>query len=617
MRQSRFAAILCGILLLASCTQKQEAAEPMVIPQPAHLQCNEGEFVIDVKVPVYIDVPDPKLVRTVRFLNDRLQTAAGFTLGVKEDDPLNHGNEKAIFFLEAGMKPEAYCLRVEPTRIIIEYGDDAGAFYAVQTLLQLLPDAIFADSRQNGVRWSVPCVDIEDEPRFPYRGMHLDCCLHFFDIPFLERYIDIMALHKVNRFHWHLTEDQGWRLEIKKYPLLSEKGQWRKETVVGSLASGIYDGKPHGGYYTQEEVKALIKYAAERYVTIIPEIEIPGHSLAAISCYPELSCGLEDHYETATKWGIFKQVYCTKEETFKFLEDVFDEVIDLFPSELIHIGGDECPKASWKKCPHCQSMIKKLGLKDEFELQSWFIQRMEKYINAKGRQIIGWDEILQGGLAPNAKVMSWLGEEGGIKAAQQHHEVVMAPYPKYYLDYWQADPDSEPLAMGGPTLLRTMYDYNPVPEVLTPEEQRYIIGVEGCVWTEYMPTPARVEFMAWPRMCAIAESGWSPAARKDWDGFTRRLEQHLKRLDRLGVGYCKAFWNPFIDFHKDTEYSKVVTMSVDAPGAEIRYTLDGSEPTAASPVYEGPFVINRQQRVTAAAYRDGKRIGEIKYKDFR
>ncbi|MBR5042554.1 MAG: family 20 glycosylhydrolase [Bacteroidales bacterium] len=608
--------VISAVLLLASCGQKQEAGEPQIIPQPAFLQRLEGSFEIGRKTPVFIDAGDSALLRTVGFLNGHLQKAAGFELQVSDDDPLRHGNEEGIFWLQAGSLPESYHLRITPDKVLVEYADGAGAFYALQTLLQLLPDAIFADSPQRGVRWLLPCCDIEDSPRFPYRGMHLDCCLHFFDIPFLKRYIDLMALHKVNRFHWHLTEDQGWRIEIKKYPLLTEKGQWRKETVVGSLHSGIYDGKPYGGFYSQEEVKDLVKYAAERYVTIIPEIEIPGHSLAAISCYPELSCGLEDHYETATKWGIFKQVYCPKEETFKFLEDVFDEVIELFPSELIHIGGDECPKASWKQCPHCQALIKKLGLKDEYELQSWFIQRMEKYINSKGRQIIGWDEILEGGLAPNARVMSWLGEEGGIKAAQQHHEVVMAPYPKYYLDYWQADPDSEPLAMGGPTLLRTMYDYNPVPAVLSPEEQKYIIGVEGCVWTEYMPTPARVEYMAWPRMCAIAESGWTKA-EKDWDGFTRRLETHLGRLDRLDVGYCHAFWDPFIDFHKDTEYSKVVTMSVDAPGAEIRYTLDGSTPTASSPVYEGPFAVNRQQRVSAAAFRNGKQIGKLKYKDFR
>lgn len=611
----RFLLVAISLVLVLGCSKKPVDRPIGIIPQPAFLQQEEGVFTLEKTTPVYVDAGDSSLLRTIGFLNERLEKAAGFSLKVIQDDPLRHGQEKGIFLLDAELSKEAYNLEITPGRVLIEYGDGAGAFYAVQTILQLLPTEIFAESRQSGVRWELPCCAIEDAPRFPYRGMHLDCCLHFFSVDFLKKYIDVMALHKVNRFHWHLTEDQGWRLEIKKYPLLTEKGQWRKETVIGSLSSGFYDGKPYGGYYTQDEVRELVRYASERYVTIIPEIELPGHALAAIACYPELSCGLEDHYETATRWGIFKQVYCPKEETFKFLEDVFDEVFELFPTELVHIGGDECPKASWKKCPHCQSLIKKLGLKDEFELQSWFIQRMEKYINSKGHQIIGWDEILQGGLAPNAKVMSWLGEEGGIKAAQQHHEVVMAPYPKYYLDYWQADPESEPLAMGGPTTLRTMYEYNPVPEVLTSDERRYIIGVEGCVWTEYMPTPARVEYMAWPRMCAIAEAGWT-RADKDWNRFTRSLELHLGRLDRLGVAYCKAFYNPFIELHKDTEYSKIATISVDAPGAEIRYTLDGSTPTAESRLYEGPFVINRQQRVTAAAFREGKRIGDIKYKIF-
>ena len=605
-------AILLLALLLAACSPKgQEPAAPQIIPLPAHLQMLEGSFRITADTPIWVDGPE-EFARTAGFLAERFGTVTGKQLRFAEEFPQSGG----IYFMQAdGYPAEGYLLRVESGRVLIESSDGAGAFYALQTLLQLLPAECLSDSRVSGVDWVLPAVDIEDAPRFSYRGMHLDCCLHFFEVDFLKKYIDVMAFHKVNRFHWHLTEDQGWRLEIKKYPLLTEKGQWRKETVIGSLSSGVYDGTPYGGYYTQEQVRELVQYAAERYVTIIPEIELPGHALAAISCYPELSCGLEDHYETATKWGVFKQVYCPKEETFAFLEDVFDEVIDLFPSELIHIGGDECPKASWKACPHCQALIRREGLKDEFELQSWFIQRMERYINSKGRQIIGWDEILQGGLAPNARVMSWLGEEGGIKAAQQHHEVVMAPYPKYYLDYWQADPDSEPLAMGGPTLLRTMYEYNPVPEVLDAEQQKYIIGVEGCVWTEYMPTPARVEYMAWPRMCAIAESGWS-SAPKDWDAFTRRLETHLGRLDELKVGYCQAFYDPFIELRKDTEFSKVAILSVDAPDAEIRYTLDGSAPTAASALYAGPFVINRQQRVTAAAFRDGKQIGNIKHKDF-
>ena len=602
------------LLVAAACSQAghEEADTVSIIPQPRYVQMNEGTFRIDKDTKIFLDEPVEEYMRIAGFLNERLLAAAGFSLEIT-DEMTADGN--VIFFMNAGLPSEAYGIHVEPDRIVIDYGDGAGAFYALQTIFQLLPEEIFADSRQRGVKWEIPCLAMEDAPRFKYRGMHLDVCLHYFDLDFLKKYIDIMALHKVNRFHWHLTEDQGWRLEIKKYPLLTEKGQWRKETVVGSLNSGVYDGTPYGGYYSQEQVRDLVQYAAERYVTIIPEIELPGHALAAIACYPELSCGLEDHYETATKWGVFKQVYCPKETTFEFLEDVFDEVFELFPSEVVHIGGDECPKASWKACPHCQALIRKLGLKDEYELQSWFVTRMEKYINSKGREIIGWDEILQGGLAPNAKVMSWLGEEGGIQAARQHHEVVMAPHQKYYLDYWQADPDSEPLAMGGPTTLKTMYEYEPVPEVLTPEEARYIIGVEGCVWTEYMDSPERVEYMAWPRMCAIAETGWTQTG-KDWDGFTRRLETHLGRLDRLDVGYCKAFFNPLIVFHNDTKYSKVVTMTVDAPDAEIRYTLDGSVPDASSPVYDKPFVINRQQTVTAAAFRNGQIIGEIRTKHF-
>ena len=602
------------LLVAAACSQAghEEANTVSIIPQPRYVQMDEGTFRIDKDTKIFLDEPVEEYMRIAGFLNERLLAAAGFSLEIT-DEMTADGN--VIFFMNAGLPSEAYGIHVEPDRIVIDYGDGAGAFYALQTIFQLLPEEIFADSRQRGVKWEIPCLAMEDAPRFKYRGMHLDVCLHYFDVDFLKKYIDIMALHKVNCFHWHLTEDQGWRLEIKKYPLLTEKGQWRKETVVGSLNSGVYDGTPYGGYYSQEQVRELVQYAAERYVTIIPEIELPGHALAAIACYPELSCGLEDHYETATKWGVFKQVYCPKETTFEFLEDVFDEVFELFPSEVVHIGGDECPKASWKACPHCQALIRKLGLKDEYELQSWFVTRMEKYINSKGREIIGWDEILQGGLAPNAKVMSWLGEEGGIQAARQHHEVVMAPHQKYYLDYWQADPDSEPLAMGGPTTLKTMYEYEPVPEVLTPEEARYIIGVEGCVWTEYMDSPERVEYMAWPRMCAIAETGWTQTD-KDWDGFTRRLETHLGRLDRLDVGYCKAFFNPLIVFHNDTKYSKVVTMTVDAPDAEIRYTLDGSVPDASSPVYDKPFVINRQQTVTAAAFRNGKIIGEIRTKHF-
>ena len=600
-----------AVVSLVACATSVEKPEITVVPYPNELIVGEGTFVAKGAAVTYDEALDSASVKVINALAQRLS----FVTGVETAVSAGQSDKGFVFVLNAEIPSEAYTLDVTPEAVRVEASGLRGFNYAVQTIRQLLPLEVFASEPSPRTKWTIPAVQIKDEPRFAYRGLHFDEGRHFFGVDEVKRYLDIMELHKLNTLHWHLTEDQGWRLEIKKYPLLTEKGQWRKETVVGSLSSGVYDGIPHGGYYTQEQVKELVKYAADRYVTIIPEIELPGHALAAIACYPELSCGLEDHYETATRWGIFKQVYCPKESTFKFLEDVFDEVFELFPSELVHIGGDECPKASWKACPHCQALIKKLGLKDEYELQSYFVTRMEKYINSKGRQIIGWDEILQGGLAPNAKVMSWLGEEGGIKAAQQHHEVVMSPHQKYYLDYWQADPYSEPLAMSGPTTLRTMYDYEPVPEVLTPEEGKYIIGVEGCVWTEYMPVPERVEYMAWPRMCAIAETGWT-RNEKDWDGFTRRLEKHFGRLDGMDVAYCGAFYNPMIVFHKDTPHNMVVTMTVDAPGAEIHYTLDGSVPTADSPKYEIPFSINRSQTVTAAAYRNGRQIGEIKSKRF-
>lgn len=609
----KVSAILIAAAIVVGCSSKEAIENSIsIIPKPAHVQTIDGHFTLTKGTVIYLD-GDTEILRTASFLNDRLSKVSGYTLEIKQVDL---SQNEGIFFIEAGLPKESYSLKIDSRKVVIEYGDGAGAFYGLQTLLQLFPSEIFSSERTKVRCWGIPCCDIEDEPRFDYRGMHLDCCLHFFDIDFLKRYIDLMALHKVNRFHWHLTEDQGWRLEINKYPLLTEKGQWRKETVVGSLNSGIFDGKSYGGYYTQAQVRDLVEYAAARYVTIIPEIEMPGHALAAIACYPLLSCGLDSVYEVATKWGVFQQVYCPKEETFSFLEDVLDEVMQLFPSQLIHIGGDECPKSSWKKCANCQALIKQLGLKDEYGLQSWFIQRIEKYINSKGREIIGWDEILQGGLAPNATVMSWLGEEGGIKAAIMHHEAVMAPHQKYYLDYWQGDPDSEPLAMGGPTMLRTVYDYNPVPETLSGEEREYILGVEGCVWTEYLPTPERVEYMAWPRMCAIAESGWSTSV-KDWDSFARRLEHHFGRLDKFGVRACRNFFCPFIEFHPDTMYNKVVTISSDLPDAEIRYTLDGSEPNADSFLYETPFTINSSQTVKAILVRDGKVMGEVKTKSYK
>ncbi len=613
----RFISIAILLFALTCCKVEQER-EISIIPRPQSVERLDGEFFINSRTQIVYQ--DSSLIDVLEYINDRFSAAAGFRLATKIGNGAGEEGEMTsanciVFKNDPNLGKEEYELVAGPDGIVIASSAPNGAFYAVQTLFQMLPEAIYSSEKVN-CKWSVPCARIKDFPRFSYRGMHLDVCSHFFDTTFIKRYIDLMAMHKFNTFHWHLTEDQGWRIEIKKYPELTEKGSVRKETVIGTLYSGIYDGTPYGGFYTQQEIREIVEYARKRCITVLPEIEMPGHARAAIACFPHLSCGLEDHYELATRWGVFRQVYCPKEETFAFLEDVLVEVMELFPSQLIHIGGDECPKSSWKKCPHCQMMIRKLGLKDEFELQSYFVQRMEKFINSKGRSIIGWDEILQGGLAPNATVMSWLGEEGGIKAAQQHHYAVMSPHTKYYMDYYQGDPDTEKLCMGHFVPLKEVYDYNPVPEVLTPEESKYIMGVEACVWTEYMENPQRVEYMAYPRALAVAESGWSGTENKNWENFVERLENHFGRLDVRDVNYSKNLYNVFINITKDYEFSKVATLWTDLPGVEIRYTLDGSEPTINSTLYEKPFVINKSEVVNAIAFRDGKPVGVKATKGF-
>ncbi|MBQ8034931.1 MAG: family 20 glycosylhydrolase [Bacteroidales bacterium] len=602
---------IVAVALLLGC-REGKVREISIIPQPQKITETEGTFTFNSKTTITEYSDDSTFLNAVSYLQERFGKAAGFKFGYEQtsaDDPTaTSGENRIIFRKDNSLKQEEYKLDITPERIVVASSAANGAFYAVQTLLQMLPNEIYSNEKRN-CKWSVPCATIEDSPRFSYRGMHLDVCSHFFDTTFIKRYIDLMAMHKFNVFHWHLTEDQGWRIEIKKYPELTEKGSVRKETVIGTLYSGIYDGTPYGGFYTQQEIKEIVEYAAKRCITVLPEIEMPGHARAAIACFPHLSCGLEESYELATRWGVFRQVYCPKDETFAFLEDVLTEVMELFPSQLIHIGGDECPKSSWKKCPHCQMMIRKHGLKDEFELQSYFIQRMEKFINSKGRSIIGWDEILQGGLAPNATVMSWLGEEGGIKAAQLSHYAVMAPHTKYYMDYYQGDPDTEKLCMGHFVPLKEVYDYNPVPEVLKPEERQYIKGVEACVWTEYMETPQRVEYMAYPRALAVAESGWSNPSGKDWENFVERLQDHFGRLDARGVNYSKNLYNVFITITKDDIYSKVATIRTDMPGVDIYYTLDGSEPSNTSNLYTKPFVINKSEVVKARAFLNGEPIG--------
>lgn len=497
-----------------------------LIPLPRSLEAREGAF--PLRSGLGISVSDPgnaDLGRLAGLLRGYVRELAGVDAAI--------GAGRAITLAlrpDAPAGSESYRLDVATDRIEVTARDSRGLFYGIQTLRQLVAASPKA----------VPAVRIEDAPRFPYRGLHLDVGRHFFPVDFIKRYIDLLATFKLNTFHWHLTEDQGWRLEIKRYPKLTEIGAWRKETIVGHARRGPngYDGTRHGGFYTQDQARDVVAYAKERGVTVLPEIEMPGHSLAALAAYPEFA-NVPGPFEVRTTWGISDEVFSPSDATFTFLENVLREVMDIFPSEYIHIGGDEAPKKRWKESPDAQAIIKKEKLADEDELQSWFIRRIERFLNANGRRLIGWDEILEGGLAPNATVMSWRGTKGGIAAAKQGHDVVMAPQADLYFDHYQADPEHEPLAIGGMTPLEDTYRYEPIAAELTAEEATHVLGPQACVWTEYMPTTDQVEYMAYPRVLALAEIGWSPREARDWDSFQKRLPAAQALLDRLGVKYRK------------------------------------------------------------------------------
>jgi hexosaminidase len=433
---------------------------------------------------------------------------------------------------------------VRPDRVVARAAEPEGLFYAIQTIRQLLPPEIFRRSQVAGLTWSMPAVEIEDVPRFSWRGAHLDVARHFMPKEFVKKYIDLLALHKMNSFHWHLTEDQGWRIEIKKYPRLTEVGAWRKETLVGrpnrDTTKNTYDGKRHGGFYTQDDVREVVAYAAERFINVVPEIEMPGHAQAAIAAYPWLGNYPNRQLEVWTRWGVNENILNAEPRTIAFMQDVLAEVIELFPSKFIHVGGDEAVKTQWRSSPRAQARIRELGLKNEEELQSWFIRQMDAFLAARGRRLVGWDEILEGGLAPGATVMSWRGVRGGIAAARAGHDVVMAPTTYTYFDYYQSpNRDREPLAIGGLLPLDSVYGFEPIPAELEPQYAKHVLGAQGQLWTEYLPTPRHVEYMAYPRMTALAEVVWTPRERKNFADFRRRLDVHLKRLDELQVNYRK------------------------------------------------------------------------------
>jgi hexosaminidase len=534
------AGLVTGVATAAAQTSETALS---VIPRPARMTRGSGVFTL---APGTVVVTDRATRQVGQQLADWLAPATGYRFTVAGATPAGGASRVISMRLDSALArlgDEGYRLSVTPTGITIRAFRAAGAFYAVQTLRQLLPPEIFRAAPVVGVAWTMPSVEIEDVPRFAWRGAHLDVSRSFMPKEFVKKYIDLLALHKLNRFHWHLTDDQGWRIEIKKYPRLTAVGAWRRNSLVGvqhayaDTNQWVYDNVPHGGFYTQDDIREVVAYAQARFITVVPEIEMPGHAQAAIAAYPELG-NTGAQLEVLRRWGVNPNIFNPEDATIRFLQDVLTEVLTLFPGRYIHIGGDEAVKDQWQASLRAQARIRELGLKDEHELQSWFIRQMDAFLTARGRSLVGWDEILEGGLAPNATVMSWRGMEGGIAAAQAGHDVVMTPTSHTYFDYYQSqDAASEPMAIGGFLPLDTVYAFEPVPAALTPEQAAHILGTQGQIWTEYQRNPKNVEYMVFPRLLALAEVAWTPRERKDFADFRTRLGTHLARLSILDVNY--------------------------------------------------------------------------------
>lgn len=575
--------ITAFLLMVAGVASRAQSPAPGIIPMPESMVVKEGYFIIDPgTVLLYADEPSKK---KAALLADFVLKNQGVTL--LQEKGSKDKNRKSISFINdpgRNSKDEGYTVSVTPASVIIS-GNEVGLFYGLQTILQLM------ENNKGSIR--IQCAEIIDKPRYAYRGIMQDVGYHIYPVSFIKSQIEMLAKYKMNVYHWHLTEDHGWRIEIKKYPKLTSVGAYRAGSQISHYTdslSGI-DHIPYGGFYTQEEIRDIVAFAKERHVTVIPEIELPGHSLAALAAYPHLGCGDNPGpFKVAEYWGIYEDVYCAgKETTFKFLEDVLTEVMELFPSEYIHIGGDECPKERWKACKYCQKRIKDRKLKDEFELQSYFVKRIEKFVNSKGRKIIGWDEILEGGLAPNAAVMSWRNIEEGIKAAQQRHDVVMAPQTHVYFDFIQGKRELEPLAIGwGFNPIERVLAFDPTPASLSAEEKKHIIGVEAAIWTEHMDTYRKVEYMLYPRLMALAEIAWTPRNRIDSVSFFEsRLPAHLAELDRTE----KVYRVPGPGGIKDTTlYGAEFRIEMKAPvtGARIYYNFEGQDARETDFLYEKP-----------------------------
>lgn len=606
--------IMARMLSIPAVSSGQPVLE--VVPKPAHIKTLPGSYTISGQTIISVNENDTERQRLAFLFRDQVKAAGGPELKVmlrKTGEEVSGG----IVFGQRSAKlthsHEGYLLKITKEGIHLSASSGAGTFYGIQTIFQLMPpgpSTAAPAATSSGI--TLPCLEIKDFPRYAYRGMHLDVSRHFFPKEFIKKYIDLIAMYKMNVFHWHMTDDNGWRLEIKKYPRLTEISAWRadhEDKPWGQRPPQQPGEKAtYGGFYTQEEVREIVKYAADRFITVIPEIEMPAHCVEVLAAYPHLSCtGGPFTVPTGSYWPN-TDIFCAgNDSVFTFLQDVLAEVMELFPSKYIHAGGDEADKTNWSKCQKCQERIRKEGLKDEKELQSYFMKRMEQFIVSKNRKMIGWDEILEGGLAPEATVMSWRGVEGGIAAARQGHDAIMTPTSHCYFDYYQADPDFEPKAIGGFTTLKKVYSYDPTPAELTEKEARHILGAQGNVWTEFIPTASHAEYMAVPRMIALAEVVWTPQKDREWNDFRRRLKDQFHRLEKMNVNYSRGSFRVEVSTQFDQKDNAVkVVLSSEQPDLPIRYTLNGDNVTASSPEYKVPFEIRKNSIIRAGVFENGQ-----------
>ncbi len=574
---------LVSLALLLSVPVSYFSQSFPIIPKPVSIENGEGFFTIDRNTTITFAEGSNEVIMLAQILAGSIEAVSGIKTALKSGTV---SSNKIEFVFDPGtQEDEGYKIDISPKKIVIKGKTGAGLFYGIQTLIQLFPLEKTETIKLNN-------AVIVDYPRFKWRGVHLDVCRHFFPVEFVKKYIDVLAMYKINTFHWHLTEDQGWRIEIKKYPELTKIGSVRKETMG--------DGIPHGGFYTQDQIRDVVEYAKNRYITVVPEIEMPGHALAALTAFPEFSC-TGGPFEVGTVWGVYEDVFCAgNDKTFEFLENILSEVMELFPSEYIHIGGDEVPKIRWENCEKCQARIKNENLKDEHELQSYFIQRIEKFLNARGRKIIGWDEILEGGLAPNAAVMSWRGTEGGIAAAKMKHNVVMSPGTHCYFDHYQGL-SGEPKAFGGYTPIEKVYSYEPVPEELTVEESKYIMGAQANLWSERLESTDHVEYMLLPRLCALSEVVWSKKESRNASDFFSRLTTHYDLLTKKNYNFrIPPPLNESGELLLDR--NDKITLSSPVRNGSIYYTLDGTEPGINSLPYTDPLWFSSPQLLKAKTF---------------